>query len=246
MRSKRRATQRSPAAGARRRISFKSQPTISRPGSANQAASEATTAARSSGDRRSTQPRRSPDEEATASATGEPASASATVTSFPTAAANPSHSFTERTDGIAEMSRTAGGGRLRARRNGGVELGEQGEELELRVELAQEPGVGRIELQRLGMDLDRQVGVDGDQLLREQRLRAMGQQPLAVGLARHLGGALEQRLDRAELGDQLPRPLLADSRYAGHVVDRVAHQRQDVGDLLRRHAEILRSPPAAS
>ncbi len=89
------------------------------------------------------------------------------------------------------------------------------------------------------MDLDRQVGVDGDQLLRQQRLLAIGQQPLAIGLARHLGGAVEQRLDRTELGDQLARPLFADSRHAGDVVDRVAHQGEDVRDLLRRHAEVL-------
>ena len=39
------------------------------------------------------------------------------------------------------------------------------------------------------------------------------------------------------------RALFADPRHAGDVVDRVAHQRQHVGHLLRRHAEVLGRPP---
>ncbi len=242
MRSNSRATQTSPAAGASRRSSLRSQPMISRAGSANHSERVATTAALSSGERRSTHPRRSPEEEATARATGArgtPASARAIVTLLPHRRRK-LRPFLYRKNGRDRGNvATAGGGQPRARRRGRVELGEQREELELGVELAQQRRIGRIELQRLGMDLDRQVGVDGDQLLRQERLLTIGEQPFAIGLARHLGGARQQRLDRTVLGDELARPFLADSGHARHVVHRVPHQGEDVRDLLRRHAEIL-------
>ena len=46
-------------------------------------------------------------------------------------------------------------------------------------------------------------------------------------------------LQVAELLDQLGRGLGADAWDAGHIVDAVAHQREHVADLLRRHAELL-------
>jgi hypothetical protein len=49
----------------------------------------------------------------------------------------------------------------------------------------------------------------------------------------------DEVLERAVLDDQLARALFADPRYAFDVVDRIAHQREHVDDLLGRHAEFL-------
>ena len=68
---------------------------------------------------------------------------------------------------------------------------------------------------------------------------ACSSEPLAVGLAGDLAGPRQQLLQRAVLLDQRLGALLADPRHARDVVDRVAHQGQDVGHLLRRHAEVL-------
>src|SRR3546814_1777712 len=48
--------------------------------------------------------------------------------------------------------------------------------------------------------------------------------------------ALKQRVEAVEVGQQHRRGLGADAGYAGDVVDRVAAQRQVVGDLPRLHA----------
>ena len=68
---------------------------------------------------------------------------------------------------------------------------------------------------------------------------ACAEQPLAIALVLDLGGVRQQVVERSVGGDQLARALLADAGHALDVVDRVAHQRQDVDDLLRRDAELL-------
>ncbi len=50
---------------------------------------------------------------------------------------------------------------------------------------------------------------------------------------------LEQRLERPVRADQLARALFADARHAFDVVDAVAHQREDVHDLVRTYAELF-------
>jgi len=50
---------------------------------------------------------------------------------------------------------------------------------------------------------------------------------------------LEERVQRAVLGDELPRSFLSDARHALDVVDRVTHQREHVHHLPGKHAELL-------
>ncbi len=71
------------------------------------------------------------------------------------------------------------------------------------------------------------------------RLVRVGEQRFAILLLRHLGGVLEQGVERAVGGDQIARALLADAGHALDVVDGVAHQRQHVDDLIGRDAELL-------
>jgi hypothetical protein len=78
----------------------------------------------------------------------------------------------------------------------------------------------RVELLHLelgpGLE-DCEVVVDRHQVLREERRVAMLEQLLAHALLLDLGQAVVQRLERAELRDQLDRGLLADAGHAGHV-----------------------------
>jgi hypothetical protein len=68
------------------------------------------------------------------------------------------------------------------------------------------------------------------------------QQRLAVLLLRHVGRVREQRVERTVRGDQIAGALLADAGHALDVVGRIAHQREHVHHLLRRHAELLDDP----
>src|SRR3989304_3516073 len=64
-------------------------------------------------------------------------------------------------------------------------------------------------------------------------------QGLPLPLVVYLSRVIEDRLERAPLADQGDRTLHPDSWYPGNVVDGIAHQTQDIGYLLRRHAKLL-------
>ena len=83
------------------------------------------------------------------------------------------------------------------------------------------------------------VGVDAQQLAARQRFSPVREQRLAVFFLRHVRRPLEERVERSVRGDQLARAFFADAGDALDVVDRVAHQREDVHDLLRHHAEFF-------
>ena len=48
---------------------------------------------------------------------------------------------------------------------------------------------------------------------------------------------LENRFDRAELGNEVSSRFVTDSRYAWHVIRRVPDEREIIDDSLRRYAE---------
>ncbi len=112
-------------------------------------------------------------------------------------------------------------------------------ELELLEEGVGGRPVGLLARERLEVELDGSVGVQRDELLREEGVRPVALQPLAVGRALHLVGALEHRLHGAELADEVARALVPDAGNARDVVDRVPDERQDVGDALGRHSPLL-------
>jgi hypothetical protein len=102
-------------------------------------------------------------------------------------------------------------------------------------------GAARV-AQRRQIHLDRDVGADPQQLAAlARRVRVRGER-FAVALLRHAGRSRQQRVERAVGADQLARALLADAGHALHVVDRVAHQREHVHDLIRADAELLPHP----
>ena len=86
---------------------------------------------------------------------------------------------------------------------------------------------------RVEVERHRDVAAQDHQPLGEQRLLGVGLQPLAVRRALHLVGVRDHVLDRAELGHEVAGPLVADPGDAGHVVDRVADEGEDVHDPLR-------------
>ena len=71
-----------------------------------------------------------------------------------------------------------------------------------------------------------------------ERLLAMRGQRVAV-LRLQLADVLVEPIDRAELSDEVDGALLADAGHAGHVVARVADEREHVHHLRRLHAELL-------
>ena len=85
----------------------------------------------------------------------------------------------------------------------------------------------------------RRVVAQDHQLARQARLVGMGDQQLAALGRLHRGGRGEHALEVPELGQQLAGGLGSDTGHAGHVVHAVAHQRQQVGHLLRAAAVSL-------
>ena len=76
---------------------------------------------------------------------------------------------------------------------------------------------------------------------RESRaLSACASSASRAPLGGHLGALGEHGLEIAVLGEQLLGALLADALHARHVVRGVAHQREEVDHLTRRHAQPLR------
>ena len=104
-------------------------------------------------------------------------------------------------------------------------------EFQLLVQRLERGDVGALRLDGLHRELDGHGGVDGRQALAHADALDVVLQALAVHLALHFAGALEQRVERAELLEQRLRALFADAGRAGDVVDGVAHEREQVGDL---------------
>ena len=93
--------------------------------------------------------------------------------------------------------------------------------------------------QRFRIELDRYIGPDFRELAALPRRVDVRKEPFTVALVLHLGRVREEILQRSVLRDQLLRALVADAGNPLDVVDRVAHQREDVDDKLRWDAELL-------
>ncbi len=115
---------------------------------------------------------------------------------------------------------------------------EEAVELELHPQGAEPRPVGLDAAERLEVEGERHLAVQRRELAREERVLASRRERLAE-LARDEGEVLVEAVHRPELGDQLHGGLLADAAHALDVVDRVAHQCQDVGDLRGLDAPAL-------
>ena len=118
-------------------------------------------------------------------------------------------------------------------------LFEHGGEFKLGEQRAAGSDIGSQRAHLLQLKLDRHIAVDRHQLFAEQDGVAIALQRLAVGLALDLSGAIERRLDAAELLDQFDRPFIANARRTGNIVDGVAAKGHHVDHLLRRNTERL-------
>ena len=125
----------------------------------------------------------------------------------------------------------------RARRT--VERIEQAREAQALEERAQLLAVGLDAARVLELEGQRHVGAQGREALREARRLGVLAQRVARACAGHLFDVVEQALEVPPLADQLRRPLGTDPLHAGDVVARVADQRAQVADPLRRHAKAL-------
>lgn len=86
--------------------------------------------------------------------------------------------------------------------------------------------------------LERQVGADGHQLAVQRQALQRGAQVLA-DLALHGRRGRHHPVQVLVLGQPLGSGLRPALLHARHVVDRVAHQRQQVDDLIGAHAELV-------
>ena len=100
-------------------------------------------------------------------------------------------------------------------------------------------GAGRIDGEAADVMGDRHVVVQRHEPLRDAGLFGEFDQVLPALLLLDFGRAGQQRFEIAIFGDELGRRLDADAGDARHIVDRVARERLDVDDLVRRHAEFL-------
>ncbi len=136
---------------------------------------------------------------------------------------------------VTGSSMTGGGCCARRRR----EVAGEGAEAQLREQGVAGRPVGAGVVERVERAIDRHVSANRDQHPARPGGIRVGEQRLAVALLLDAGRALEQRVERAELRDEVARALVADAGHALDVVDRVADEREHVDHLLRRHAELL-------
>jgi hypothetical protein len=87
--------------------------------------------------------------------------------------------------------------------------------------------------------LDRHIALERHQLLGDARLIGKLDEVLAPLRLLDLGSACEQRLQVAELGDELGAGLDTDAGHTRDIVDRIAGERLNINDLAGRDAEFL-------
>lgn len=130
-------------------------------------------------------------------------------------------------------------GRFRRRRrgclSGGLDEALEAERLE---EGRQGFGVGAMEFRGFPRDLDRDVRIEADKLAGGAGGVGVEAEVFLLLRPLHFGGAGEDRIEIAELLEQLGGRLRPDGRDAGDVVGRVADERQPIDDLVGTHAPV--------
>ena len=128
---------------------------------------------------------------------------------------------------------------LRRRRRRLGQLVHEGAELQIAEERDRSLAIVGGDVRPLGVEGDLEITDDRRQCLRGAGdVDVLGQRLLRPRRC-HLRDAGQNRLQIAELGDQVGGGLFADAGDAGNVVRRVAHQRLVVGNQLRREAVAL-------
>ena len=119
------------------------------------------------------------------------------------------------------------------------ELADQLVELEAGKELAQALVVGAAVGELVEVELDRRVGPERDELLREIRLVLVLDELLLDRLLLERVDVLVDEVEVGVLAEQRRGRLGPDRRNPGHVVGAVADQREVVAQLVRGHAHLL-------
>ena len=152
------------------------------------------------------------------------------------AARNAAQKFFERSgrfqrSGIARRGRSGG---LR-----GGQIAKQRSKSQLRVKRAQGFHVRRARPKIVEHQLHRRGGINDGELFRHLHRVAAVFKRLAVAFSFDFLRAFERRFRRAEPANEFLRAFFADAFRARNVVDRIAHERHNVGDFFRRHAHDL-------
>src|SRR6185436_7155821 len=92
---------------------------------------------------------------------------------------------------------------------------------------------------RVGLEGNRHVGSDARKFTAVPGRLDVGKERLAVSFLRNLRSVVDEVVERSKSGNQIARPFFTNSGHASDVVDRVAHQGEDVHYLFRRDAEFL-------
>ncbi len=116
----------------------------------------------------------------------------------------------------------------------------EGVELQLAEQCHQPLPVGFARGHRVEIERNRHVALDGDQFLRKAGVVGLAEQRLAGTLAGDVGGARQQGLKIAVLGEQLLGALGADPLHTWHVVAGITHEGEVVDHLRGRDAQALR------
>ena len=132
---------------------------------------------------------------------------------------------------VLERSRHRARTRGRSRRRPG-EVVHQSHELQLGEELSRARLVDRLALQVLELHWKRQLLVERDELAPSPDGVEAGEQVFPQLRLLHRAGVGEDVLEGAVLFEQAGGGLFADPGYARNVVDLVAREREQVGDLL--------------
>ena len=141
-------------------------------------------------------------------------------------------------DGVGRLGRR----RARQRLLELVDPLQQGAELELAEELLHRRAVGRLDDERVEVDVERDLAVDGRELLRVGSGLRRLLQVLAPLRARDGVEVGVDALHAPELDEQLGGRLVADAGDSGDVVGRVALEADEVGDHLGADPVALHDP----
>ena len=120
-----------------------------------------------------------------------------------------------------------------------IETAQQAGEAMLFEEGGERFGRHLVQLHVVERDGERAILLQGHENAAEFGIGAMLDQSLLELRFLHVRRRIERGGQRAVVGDQLARGLRTDAEDAGDIVDRVAHQRQHVAQLLGRDAEFL-------
>ncbi len=126
----------------------------------------------------------------------------------------------------------------RPRRDIGRDLRDHAGEAELGVKGTKPVEVPAPIAHMLDIELKRHVLAQRNELRRESRVRFVLGEKVAKPLLRDAGQVLVDAIERAELLQQLGRRLRSHRWHPRHVVGAIAHQRQQIAHLTRRHPEL--------